>query len=57
MITDYFGRLVARWGVPLLGVIPDEPFLGNPTLHDFERLLKATLIGGLHCRCERESSR
>jgi hypothetical protein len=50
MIRDYFGRAVKRWGIPLLGVIPDEPYLGKPTLRDFEKLLKANLIAGTNFR-------
>lgn len=47
MIRDYFGRAcMKRWGVPLLGVVPDLPFLSKSTLGDIERLLGAELIGG-----------
>jgi hypothetical protein len=46
MIRTYFTKLVSRWNVPLLGVIPDEPFLGQPTLHDYEKLFKSTLLAG-----------
>lgn len=34
------------WGVPLLGVIPDRPFLGMPALADLEQLFKAKLVSG-----------
>ncbi len=41
MITDYFNKLLSRWpGVKLLGVIPDEPYLGRPTLMDLENIFK-----------------
>jgi BioD-like phosphotransacetylase family protein len=38
-----------HWGenaVPLLGVIPDRPFLGCPALADFERLFQTQLLTG-----------
>lgn len=51
MIRDYFGRVCTkRWGVPLLGVVPDLPFLGKASLGDLERLLKAELIAGTRFR-------
>jgi len=34
------------WGVPLLGCIPDRPFLGCPALADLERLFKTELVSG-----------
>jgi BioD-like phosphotransacetylase family protein len=33
-----------RWGIPLLGTIPDRPFLGCAALTDLERLLDKTRI-------------
>jgi BioD-like phosphotransacetylase family protein len=38
-----------HWGqdaVPLVGCIPDRPFLGCPALADFERLFQASLLTG-----------
>lgn len=37
-----------KWGpdIPLLGCIPDRPFLGCPALADLERLFDATLVSG-----------
>jgi phosphate acetyltransferase len=38
-----------HWGqddVPLVGVIPDRPFLGCPALADFERLFQTQLLTG-----------
>lgn len=47
MVRDYVGRVVReRWGVPLLGVVPDLPFLGKATLGDLEKLLEGELIAG-----------
>lgn len=34
------------WGIPLLGCIPDRPYLGCPALADLERLFQAELISG-----------
>jgi BioD-like phosphotransacetylase family protein len=50
-VRDYFERLLrARWGVPLLGVVPDLPFLGKANLGEIERMLDAQLLGGHRCR-------
>lgn len=38
------------WGVPLLGCIPDRPFLGCPALADLETLFKTKLICGTEHR-------
>lgn len=38
--------LKKAWGIPLLGCIPDRPYLGCPALADMERLFKAELISG-----------
>jgi dethiobiotin synthetase len=35
-----------NWGVPLLGVVPDKPFLGCPALADLERLFNTELLSG-----------
>ena len=50
-VRDYVGRAIQeRWGVPLLGVVPDLPFLGKATLGDLERLLDGELISGRRYR-------
>lgn len=38
--------LMKAWGVPLLGCIPDQPYLGRPALADLENLFKSKLISG-----------
>jgi len=38
--------LMQMWGVPLLGCVPDERFLGYPALADLERLYRTELICG-----------
>lgn len=40
-----------RWGVPLIGLIPDRPFLGCPAIADMERLLEGSqLVSGKQYR-------
>lgn len=38
------------WGIPLLGCIPDRPFLGCPALADLELLFHTELISGQNHR-------
>eukprot|EP00543_Licmophora_paradoxa_P007231 CAMPEP_0202442700 /NCGR_PEP_ID=MMETSP1360-20130828/2082_1 /ASSEMBLY_ACC=CAM_ASM_000848 /TAXON_ID=515479 /ORGANISM="Licmophora paradoxa, Strain CCMP2313" /LENGTH=239 /DNA_ID=CAMNT_0049058139 /DNA_START=239 /DNA_END=958 /DNA_ORIENTATION=+ len=38
--------LQQTWGIPLLGCIPDRPFLGCPALADIETLFKTSLMAG-----------
>ncbi len=41
MVREYIGRAMReRWGVPLLGVVPDLPFLSKATLGDLEKVKK-----------------
>jgi BioD-like phosphotransacetylase family protein len=46
--TKHYMRkaLMQAWGVPLLGCIPDRPFLGCPALADLENLFQTQLISG-----------
>mmetsp|Transcript_12556 Transcript_12556/g.18968 ORF Transcript_12556/g.18968 Transcript_12556/m.18968 type:complete len:384 (-) Transcript_12556:134-1285(-) len=48
MLRDYFTRLLAdRWGdVPLLGLVPTNPFLTQSTLADLKNYLSAEQIAG-----------
>eukprot|EP00903_Cladosiphon_okamuranus_P012146 g11395.t1 len=50
MVTEYFGKLLKSWDVPLLGVVPDEPYLARPSLIDLERIFKTKLLAGLENR-------
>jgi len=51
MVRDKMSKVLReRWGVPLLGVVPELPYLGQPTLHDLEQALGGTLISGSKCR-------
>ncbi|KAG7364075.1 cobyrinic acid a,c-diamide synthase [Nitzschia inconspicua] len=38
--------MMQAWGVPLLGCIPDRPFLGCPALADLETLFDSQLVSG-----------
>lgn len=46
MVIEYMEKGLARWNIPLLGCIPFDPFLSNPTMKDFEILFKTTLLSG-----------
>ncbi|CAM9537143.1 unnamed protein product [Scytosiphon promiscuus] len=50
MVKEYFGKLLKSWDVPLLGVVPDEPFLARPSLIDLEKIFKTKLLAGLENR-------
>jgi len=51
MVREKMGQVLQqRWGVPLLGVVPDLPYLSESTLHDLEIALGADLIAGHRCR-------
>jgi BioD-like phosphotransacetylase family protein len=43
---DYLSRALKRWNVPLLGCVPDRPYLGHPALMDLERIFKSEMISG-----------
>ncbi len=44
---DYMSRAMQQhWDLPLLGCIPDRPYLGCPALANLERLLNAEFISG-----------
>ncbi|MEM1282136.1 MAG: AAA family ATPase [Chlamydiota bacterium] len=46
MILNYFPKALDKWGVPLIGCIPFDPFLSMPTVKDFEGLFQTTLFSG-----------
>lgn len=50
MVHHYFERLLKPWGVPLLGVVPDEEYLGRPSFMDLEKIFGTKLIGGYEQR-------
>ncbi len=44
---DYMSRAMRQhWDLPLLGCIPDRPYLGCPALADLTRLLDAEVVSG-----------
>lgn len=51
MLREYFSKLLKhRWGdVPLLGLIPLNPFLKHSNLSDLRKYLDATQLGGKAC--------
>ncbi|QVL57160.1 MAG: AAA family ATPase [Simkaniaceae bacterium] len=46
MVLSYMKRALNSLDIPILGCIPYDPFLSNPTMQDFELLFKATLLSG-----------
>lgn len=46
MIENYFPKALQKWNIPLMGCLPYDPFLSNPTLKDFESLFKTNLLAG-----------
>jgi len=46
MIQTYMTKALRRWDVPLLGCIPYDAFLSNPSMKDFESLFETTLLSG-----------
>lgn len=46
MILDYMNKALKRWNLPILGCIPFDPFLSNPSLGDFEALFRTSLVTG-----------
>lgn len=50
MITKYMTQALNRWKIPLLGCIPYDPFLSNPSMKDFEQLFSTPLLTGEDAR-------
>lgn len=46
MIIEYMSKALKRWDIPLLGCIPYDAFLSNPTISDYASLFKTELISG-----------
>jgi len=46
MILDYFPKTLKKWGIPLIGCVPYNDLLGNPSIKDFEYLFSTALISG-----------
>lgn len=50
MITTYMTRALSRWNIPLIGCIPYDSFLSNPSMKDFEQLFETPLLTGEDAR-------
>ncbi len=46
MVISYMTKALARWKIPLIGCIPFDPFLSNPSMKDFEQLFNTRLLTG-----------
>lgn len=46
MIIHYISKALERWNIPLVGCIPFDPFLSNPSMKDFELLFQTSLLTG-----------
>lgn len=46
MILEYFPKSLKKWDIPLIGCVPYNAFLSNPTIRDFELLFQTTLLSG-----------
>lgn len=46
MITSYMQKALARWNIPLVGVIPYNKLLSTPSMHDFAQLFQTSLLSG-----------
>lgn len=46
MITHYITKALKRWKIPLLGCIPEDPLLSQPSMQDLEVLFKTPLLAG-----------
>ncbi len=52
MITKYISKALQKWEIPLIGCVPYNEFLSNPTISDFQQLFDTELISG-HKHCYR----
>jgi phosphate acetyltransferase len=46
MILEYFEKALKRWDIPILGCIPYNPLLSNPTMKDYASLFDEKLLSG-----------
>lgn len=46
MVIKYMTMALEKWNIPILGCIPFDHFLSNPSMRDFESLFSATLLTG-----------
>jgi phosphate acetyltransferase len=58
MILEYFPKSLHKWGIPLIGCVPYNAFLSNPTIRDFENLFSTDLLAGEEYRyCHFQNTR
>ncbi|MGZ3633249.1 MAG: phosphotransacetylase family protein [Parachlamydiaceae bacterium] len=50
MILDYFPKSLKKWGIPLVGCVPYNELLSQPTIQDFANLFNAKLFSGSQYR-------
>lgn len=46
MVVSYIQKALSRWKIPILGVVPFDAFLTNPTMGDYAHLFKEKLLSG-----------
>jgi len=46
MVLDYMAKALSRWHIPIIGCIPYDAFLSNPSMKDFENLFRTELLSG-----------
>lgn len=46
MLLEYFPKALKAWNIPLIGFVPYNAFLSQPTMQDFSALFKAPLLSG-----------
>lgn len=46
MVHHYMQKALSRWKIPLLGSLPLDPQLANPTMQDYAQLFHSELIAG-----------
>jgi phosphate acetyltransferase len=46
VVVEYLKKALGRWNIPLLGVVPYDAFLTNPTMSDYAHLFKTELLAG-----------
>ena len=46
MVLSYMKKAIKKWDIPILGCIPFDPVLANPSMNDFEILFQAPLLAG-----------
>lgn len=46
MVQEYISKALARWDIPLIGMIPYNQFLSTPSMEDFETLFQTKLLSG-----------